>query len=327
MSYSSSNHTYELIEDWAKCPEGWPFSDVAGLSIDSEDRIYILNRGEHPVMVFDREGNLLTSFGEGFFNQVHGIQVCTDGSVYCTDYGNHTVSKFSQEGKLLQVLGKRDQPSKTGYVRKPDYMKSLATIKFSGPPFNRPTGVAFSPTGEIYISDGYGNARVHKFSPDGTLLSSWGEPGSAPGQFRCPHCVVVDKQGHVWVADRENHRIQIFNSQGEFLSQWTDFIRPNDIFIDNEEETVYVAEIFARPKTLSLNSISKPGLRLSIFSLNGELIARWDSIGQSWETATFLAPHAIVVDSWGDIYVGEVPNAFLGIKRGPRAIRKFARIT
>ncbi len=311
MSYGRGKYTYELVDGWAKCPEGCSFSDVVGLSIDSQDRVYVLNRGAHKVMVFDREGNLLTSWREGLFKSVHGIHIGPDGSIYFADAGNHTVSKFTPEGKLLLVLGNKDQPSDTGYTQKSaSFTETLATIKRGGPPFNRPTDIALSSSGEIYVSDGYGNARVHKFSPDGTLLLSWGEPGDAPGQFRLPHCLCVDKQGRVWVADRENHRIQIFDARGEFLEQWTDFQLPHAVFIDNEE-TVYIAEL----------------PRVSIFSIDGNLLARWGSEGQNKETDLFVAPHCIAVDSHGDLYVGEVSMTYAKIDRGARTVQKFARRT
>jgi DNA-binding beta-propeller fold protein YncE len=310
MSYGSGKYTYELVDGWARYPEGWAFVDVCGLAVDSRDRIYVLNRGAHPVMVFDSDGNLLTSWGEGFFKRAHGSCVGPDGSVYCTDDMSHTVSRFTPEGKLLQMLGSKDQPSDTGYVPQSGLYESLATIKRGGPPFNRPTGVALSPAGEIYVSDGYGNARIHRFAPDGSLLFSWGEPGDAPGQFRLPHSVWLDKQERVWVADRENNRIQIFNTQGKFLNQWTDLRRPTDIFI--ADETVYVSEL---------------SQRLSIFTINGELLARWGGEGQDDEAALFFAPHAITVDSKGALYVGEVSKTACGVDRGARTVQKFTRKT
>ena len=312
MLYGAGKYTYELVDGWAKCPEGFSFFDVPGLSVDSQDRVYVLSRSAHPVAVFDCEGNLLTWWGEGFFKRTHGTCVGPDGSVYCTDDKDHTVSKFTLEGKLLLTLGNKDQPSDTGYVQESyDFFWGLTTIKRGGPPFNRPTGIALSPSGEIYVSDGYGNARVHKFSPDGTLLFSWGEPGYAPGQFRLPHSVWVDKQGRVWVPDRENSRIQIFNAQGEFLSQWEDLIRPTDICID-DEGIVYISELC---------------LRVSIFTNDGRLLARWGGGGKDRETTLFIAPHAIAVDSRGDLYVGEVSGTFGGVDRGSRTVQKFARKT
>jgi len=309
MPYGAGKYTYELVDGWAKLPEGQSFLDVGGISIDSQDRLYILNRSDYPIMVFDREGNLLGKWGEGFFNRAHGSCIGPDGSIYCTDDRNHIVAKFTPEGELLMTLGTRGQASDTGYTRTWDFWESLAKIRWGAPPFNRPTGVAVTPSGEIYIADGYGNARIHKFSSDGKLLFSWGEPGGAPGQFRLPHNIWIDRQGRIWISDRENSRLQIFNAESEFLSEWTDVIRPTDIFID-DEETVYVSELC---------------LRVSIFTIDGKLIARWGNEGKDKESALFHAPHAIAVDSRGDLYVGEVSMTSAGVDKGSRTIQKFAR--
>lgn len=313
MPYGSGKYTYELVDGWAKLPQGWKLLDVGGISIDAQDRIYVLNRSEHPVVVFDRQGKMLTSWGEGLFKRAHGSGVGPDGSVYCTDDKNHTVRKFTPEGKLSMTLGKENQPSDTGYVQDYfDFFWSLTTITKGGSPFNRPTGVAVSSSGEIFISDGYGNARVHKFAPDGKYLLSWGEPGYAPGQFRLPHHVWVDKQNRVWVADRENSRIQIFDAKGKFLEQWEDVFRPTGVCLD-EDGVVYVAELC---------------LRVSIFTPKGRLLARWGTEAkQKVEDALFVAPHAIALDSRGDLYVGDVAWTHNKIDRGLRVIQKFARKT
>ncbi|MFC1993200.1 peptidyl-alpha-hydroxyglycine alpha-amidating lyase family protein [Chloroflexota bacterium] len=310
MVYGTGKYRYELIDNWAKLPEGWTFIDVCGIDVDSQDRVYVLDRGPHPIMVFDRDGNLLTSWGEDYFARAHGSCFGPDGSFYCTDDIHHTVSKFSPKGELLTVLGNKDQPSDTGYVQLPSVFDSLDTIKQSAPPFNRPTGVSVSTSGETYVSDGYGNARVHKFSPDGKLLLSWGEPGKGRGQFRLPHAVWVDKQDRVWVPDRENNRIQIFNAQGELLTQWTDVARPTDVFID-DKETVYISELTRR---------------VSIFTIDGKLLSRWDSRDEEQETALFVAPHTIAADSRGDLYVGEVSMSFAKFNRGPQTMHKFALV-
>jgi len=160
------------------------------------------------------------------------------------------------------------------------------------------------------VSDGYGNARIHKFNADGELLLSWGEPGGEPGQFRLPHCVQVDKRSRVWVADRENHRIQIFDAEGKFLTQWTCFVRPTGLSID-KDDTVYVSEL---------------SNRVGIFTMDGKLLAYWGNTGITKEEALFLSPHAIAVDSHGSIYVGSVTMTTMKIDRGPRTIQKFARM-
>ncbi len=314
MEYGKGKYTYEEVEGWVKTPNRWEVINAPGLSIDSQDRLYVMSRGQHPIMLFDREGNLLTTMGEKKFACLHAHHmgahsICVDpeGSVYGADDSDHTVTKFSSEGKVLMILGNKGQPSYTGYVQGGDPIEDLKSIKQVGPPFNRPSGIALSSSGEIYVTDGYGNARVHKFAPDGTLLLSWGEPGKGPGQFRLPHGVWVDKQERVWVCDRENSRIQTFDTQGKFLNQWTDLSRPTGIFID-DEGIVYVSEL---------------NRRVSIFNNDGELLARWGSPKEEEdETAVFVGPHSIVADSRGDVYIGEIRCSV-----GSNAVHKYARKT
>ncbi len=309
MLYGSGKYTYELVEGWAKLPAGWSFVDVGGISIDSQDRLYILNRGPHPVIILDRDGNFLGSWGEGYFKRPHGSRIVPGNIIYCTDDGSHTISKFTMDGKLQSVIGNKDKPSDTGYVQKKDLMESLATIKHGGLPFNRPTGIARSSTGELFATDGYGNARVHKFTPDGKLITSWGEPGTAPGHFNLPHNVWIDKYDRLWVSDRENNRMQQFDTNGKLLAIWMDLFRPTDVFID-KDEIVYISEI-------------RPGV--SIFTIDGRLLARWYNEEKNPATDLFISPHAIAVDSRGDIYVGEVAFTHSAYDRGARTIQKFAR--
>jgi DNA-binding beta-propeller fold protein YncE len=308
--YGNGKYTYELAEGWAKCTDELTFNDAPGVAIDSQDRVYVFSRGNNIIMIFDRDGNLLRTWGKGYFTNAHGVHVARDDSVFCVQTENHTVSKFTPEGKLLMVLGTPDKPSDTGYIRKGDTLSSIATIT-GGPPFNRPTNVAVSESGEIYVSDGYGNSRIHKFSPDGKLLFSWGEPGAAPGHFRLPHSVRIDRKNRIWVVDRENNRIQIFDNRGKFLDQLTGLLRPTDLCFDNED-TVYVSEL---------------GLTVSIFNLEGKLLARWGSTGLNKQTDLFVAPHGIAVDSKNNLYVGEVANTFAKVDRGTRALHKFIRKT
>lgn len=283
--------------------------DVGGLTVDSQDRLYVFNRSSHPVMIFDSNGNFLDSWGEGYFSRPHGSRFDHDGFLYCSDDIDHIVSKFTPDGKLIKVIGQKGVPSDTGYVPQEDLMARLRSITHGGPPFNRPTGVAFSSKGEFYVSDGYGNARVHKFSPDGDLLFSWGEPGSGPSEFMLPHNIWVDSLDRVWVPDRENSRIQIFDENGEYVTEWTQVIRPTDVFID-KNGIVYVSEL---------------AFRISIFSFEGELLARWGNEESDLSMDLFVAPHAIAVDSKGDIYVGEVSMTSGKVDKGSRTVQKFAR--
>ena len=310
MRYGAGKYQYRLVDGWAKLPEGESFIDVGGISIDSQDRLYIFNRSKHPMMVFDSEGNFLTSWGAEHFTRAHGSCIGPDGAIYCTDDKNHTVTKFDADGHVLMVLGTKDTPSDTGYRDVRELFERISSITKGGPPFNRPTGVALSSTGAIYVADGYANARVHKFSPDGKLLFSWGEPGPGPGQFRLPHSIFIDQRDRIWVPDRENHRIQIFDDKGNFLTQWTDLIRPTDVFIDTDE-TVYVSELCKR---------------VSIFTIDGRLLARWGNESHEASDPLFLSPHAVAVDSKGDLYIGEVSMTNSKVDRGPRTIQKFVRI-
>ncbi len=321
MAYGKDKYTYELADWQAKFPGGWQPTEVNSLAIDSQDRLYAFNTGEYPVTVFDREGNLLNTWGEGLFKHSHGAMIGPDDTIYCADDFNHTVNKFTLDGKLLMTLGNKDKPADTGFTwvdetgKRLDFMVALRSVKRGGPPFNGPTSVALSASSEIFVSDGYGNSRIHKFAPDGKLLLSWGEPGQAAGQFIVPHSVAIDKKGRVLVADRHNNRIQIFDAQGKYLTEWGDLGLPTSIFID-KDQTVYVAELMPR---------------LSIFDINGKLLARWGNEGCTKGDPLFVALHSVVVDSRGDIYVAEVMGIHQGTPflatRKTRMIQKFTRRT
>jgi DNA-binding beta-propeller fold protein YncE len=200
VQLGSGEYSFEVNENWAKVPAEIVLGDCAAVGVDRQNRVYAFNRSEHPVVVFDAEGNLLCTWGEGVFRRPHGVHMGPDDTIYLTDDGDHTVRKCTLDGKVLMTLGIPGEP-------KP-YM--------SGEPFHRCTHTALSPRGDLYVSDGYGNARIHKYTPDGKLLMSWGEPGTDPGQFNVPHNICCDPDGWVYVADRENHRVQVFDGNGKF---------------------------------------------------------------------------------------------------------------
>lgn len=317
---------YEANDQWAKLPAGWTWSEVAAVATDSQDRLFVFNRGEHPVIIFDREGTFLSAWGEGLFARPHGIHIGPDDAVYCTDDLDHTVRKFTPEGRLLLTLGERGKPSNTG-AASVDYR----TIVRAGPPFHFPTNLTLSAEGDLYVSDGYGNARVHKFSPRGELLFSWGEPGSERGQFNVPHGIAVDAEGIVYVADRENSRLQLFTPEGQFLDEWIDVARPCQVFIDSVG-LIYVAELGFRAGMWPGTTAPTPqatGGRASIFDRQGKLLARWGGGVDPTAAGNFFAPHDICVDSRGDIYVAEVVMS-AGGNRGLvdptcHALQKFVR--
>jgi DNA-binding beta-propeller fold protein YncE len=294
---------YFADDQWAKLAAGFRWHEATAVAADSRDRVFVFSRGEVPVVIFDRDGTFITAWGKGMFVRPHGIFIGPDDSVYLTDDSDHTVRKFTPDGKLLLTLGTSGKPSDTGATS-----VDFRTIQRAGPPFHYPCNVALSPMGEVYVCDGYGNARIHKFTPDGRLLVSWGEPGSGPGQFRIPHGIAVDSRGIVYVADRENSRIQLFDSSGKYLSEWKDVARPCQVFIDRNDK-FYVAELGYRagmwPGTTA-PSADATGGRVSIFDRDGKLLARWGGGANPTAPGDFFAPHGIWVDSRGDIYVAEV---------------------
>lgn len=321
MNATCQDHGYDVNDRWAQLPAGWGWREVAGVATDARDRVFVFARGEHPVLVFNPDGSFVGSWGEGLFARPHGIHIGPDDSVYCTDDFDHTVRKFTPEGRLLLTLGTSGAPADTG-ATSTDYR----TIRRVGPPFHYPTNVALNAAGELYISDGYGNARVHKFSADGRLLLSWGEPGSGPGQFNLPHGIAVDRDGVVYVADRENSRVQLFDADGKFLAEWKDIARPCQVFLDRDDK-VYVAEVGYRagmwPGT-SAPSADAPGGRLSVFTRRGELLARWGGGDNPATPGDFFAPHDVCVDGHGSIYVGEVTLS-AGGTAGLSSLQKFTR--
>jgi DNA-binding beta-propeller fold protein YncE len=321
--------TFELVPNWEHIPEGWSHGDVAGVATDSHDRVYVFNRSEHPVMVYDADGTFLTSWGEGVFTRPHGITIDHD-VVYCADDTDHTVRVLTLDGQLLHTLGTLNEPTDTGYS--PEGPTNLLSIKRGGGPFNRPTRLSVSPiTNELYVSDGYGNARIHRFSAEGKLIHSWGEPGTEPGQFNLPHSVWVHTDGRVFVCDRENDRIQIFSPDGEFQSMWTNVIRPGDLFID-ADDNVYVGEMAHAAG--STNMAGRPltethHCQLSIRDLEGRILSRLGGGPDPCADGSFASPHGLWVDSRGDLYVGEVTHTALSgsgrYHAGCHSLQKFAR--
>lgn len=311
MLFGSGNQKYELVDEWAELPAGVSFYDIGRARVDDDDNVIVLNRGEHPVTVFDTTGDRRSAWGQGrFSDRPHGMGIGPEGNIYCTDDGAHTVKKFTPDGDLLMTLGAENEPSDTGYRESSDTFEQVASITQSAGPFNRPTGVTVFDSGEIFVADGYGNARVHKFSPEGNLVQSFGKPGADPGHFRVPHSIQHDNKNRLWVTDRENSRVQIFDADGDFITEWTDLIRPTDVVIDGD--VVFITELCKR---------------LSVFTIEGELLTRWGNEQHTGNDPLFIAPHTIAVDSNGDLYVGEASYTYEGVDRGAQTIQKFERAT
>ena len=310
----SGEHRYRVVEDWAKLPDGWEFRDVAAVAVDSKDQVYVFNRGEHPMIVFDREGNFLRSWGEGEYPRAHGIHIGPDETLYLTDDGSHTVRRCTLEGKLLMTLGVPGTPA--------PFM--------SNEPFHRCTHTALSPDGHLFVSDGYGNACVHKYSPDGKLVKTWGESGSDPGQFNIVHNITADDDGWIYVADRENHRVQVFDTEGRYEAQWNNLHRPCGLFMPRGScPHCFIGEL--GPGMAVNRNAPNLGPRLSIVTHEGELVARLGGEeGPGQGPGKFLAPHGLTVDGRGDIYVGEVAytgwQSSFGDREQPRYLRTLQKL-
>jgi DNA-binding beta-propeller fold protein YncE len=303
MSTKVNAPTYRAIPGWEQLPAGYTHPDVAAVAVNSRGRVYLLCRAEHPVLIYERDGKFVGSWGEGQFTmRTHGITIAPDDSVWCVDDAGHSVRKFTPDGKLLLTLGDNaGKPSDSGYDG-----SALTTITRGAPPFNRPTNLAVAPNGDLYVSDGYGNARVHRFSSSGRLLGSWGEPGSGPGQFMLPHGIAVDATGNVLVCDRENDRIQVFTADGGFVREITDVQRPTQIVLAHGR--MYVSELGWRAGQRSFRNgpIDRDlPSHVSVLDANGTVITRLGGPNPC-APGSFCAPHGLAVNSSGDLYVAEV---------------------
>jgi hypothetical protein len=279
------DHRYAVEEGWGM-NEALP--DVTAVDVDSADNVYVFCRGDRPVRVFSRDGRFLRSFGDGMFVRPHGLHIAADDTLYCIDEGSHCVLVMTPQGELISRIGGPD-----------------AAPFMSGKPFNRCTNVAISSKGDIYVTDGYGNARVHRYSRDGELLMSWGEPGVMPGQFNVVHDICCDRQDRIYIADRENHRIQVFDADGVFLDQWHNLHRPCGLAMaDLDQPVFYVGEL--GPATASNQNTPNLGPAISILDHKGRHFARLGAPRAGIEAGAFMSPHGVAVDSHGDIYAAEL---------------------
>jgi hypothetical protein len=296
--------------------------DVAGVGLDAKGNVYLFNRGDHPVMVMDSGGNLLRSWGDKkMFPRAHAVTMGPDDTIWLTDVFDHTVRQCTLDGKILMTIG----------------VNGKAARAMSGEPFNQCTHVAIHPnTGELFVSDGYLNAKVHKYAPDGRLLYSWGEAGNEPGQFNLPHNICTDRDGYVYVADRQNSRVQVFTPNGKLEHIWTGMAMPCGMCMDTRapEQLCYIGELsstwWSRMASDDFwQAWNRPGMgpRLSIYSLDGRLRAKLCDNGQGEGPDRFIAPHGIAVSAEGDIYVGEVSWTVFGrTLQPPRAVRNIVKL-
>ena len=317
--------SYQADANWAQFPEGYHCQEVVGTAINSQNVVYVFNRGEIPVMTFASDGTLIDQWTDLSIQRAHGISILRDDTVVLTDDVGHQVSLYTPNGELIRHLSD-GAASDTG-VENMDYR----TIKHGGPPFNYPTNVVETESGDLFIVDGYGNARVHHFDADYQHVNSWGEPGAAAGEFNVPHGIDIDENGVLYICDRENTRIQRYSQTGELIDIWTDTIRPAQIFIHDNH--AYVSELGY--KTGMFAGDTPPagvttGGRCSIYDRDGNVVCRWGGGADPCAPGDFYAPHDITVDRDGNIYYAEVVWSAGGrheeVMKPYHTLQKFTRI-
>ena len=281
VALAQALRTYEQVTNWAQLPAGTAWQDMMAVDIDAKGDIYALQRTPFKVMVFDSKGKFLRSWGEAMMlPKVHGFRIDREGNAWITDRGLHQVFKFTRSGRLLMELG----------------TKGVAGDNDSKVALNGPADVAFGPNGDIFVADGEStNTRIVKFNKNGMFLKSWGTKGSEPGQLLVPHGIVMDSRGRLFVANRGNKRIEIFDQEGGFLGQIKTAVTPYGLFI-GRDGIIYVADGTKGSESLSVINTRNEKVLAHIPGLNGS--------------------HMLTVDRKGAIYVAEV--------RG-MALRKFVR--
>jgi DNA-binding beta-propeller fold protein YncE len=271
---------YTVQPAWPTVPKGMNLGEVSGVDVDRNGNVWVFNRGHWPVMQFDRGGHLLQSWSAEQFpvRSSHGMRVGPDGSIWAIDVEGHVVFKLNQEGKVLMVLGNR---------------QGTPGNDSAEDAFNRPTNVAFRANGDVYVSDGYVNSRVIEFNPAGEFVRKWGTKGTGDGQFNLVHDVQVDQSGKVYVADRLNERIQVFDADGKYLTQWNGIGAPWGIYYVPKQQAFYMCDG-------KYNRILK-------LNMEGQVVGRMSGWGKAPGKVDYA--HSIAVDpADGSIYVAEIKN-------------------
>ncbi len=264
---------YKVNPDWPTLPPGWNFGEVAGVAVDGKGHVFVFHRGEHSIMEFTPEGRMVRSWGEGLFIRPHAIRVDPEGNIWTVDNDTHQVLKMDPSGRIRMVVGRRGQSGESDEL------------------FNRPTDVAFAPNGDFYVSDGYVNSRVVKFSKEGRYITAWGKKGDGDGEFNLPHSVAVDGQGRVYVGDRENYRVQVFDANGKFLTQWNHVGSPWGLDLQSDQ-TLFLAD----GHNDRILKVTLEGKVLGAFGENGRLPGELNFV------------HHLGLDATGNIFTSEIKN-------------------
>jgi DNA-binding beta-propeller fold protein YncE len=276
---------------WPQRPDGIQWGAVPGVAVDANDNVYIFTRATHPVQVFDKHGKFLRSWGKGI-SLSHHIEIAPDGNVWIADVGHHVIEKYTPEGKLLLTIGTKGE---AGRDKTKMYM---------------PTDMAIAKNGDVFVSDGYGNARIVHFDAKGNYVNEWGSLGHAPGQFSSPHAIAIDSKERLYVADRNNARIQVFDTKGKFLAEWRNLTVPWGLHVTKNDE-IWVCgsspmqwrkddqALGVPPKDQVFLKFNSAGTLLQLFTLP----KGFDGLERPGEVNWV---HAIALDSAGNMYLGDI---------------------
>lgn len=268
---------YQVVKNWAQLPTGWNFGETSGVAVDKNDNVWVFNRGPHPVIEFDKNGKFLRAWNDVPVTTAHGIKVAPDGNIWLVDVKGHQIIEFTPEGRVRMVLGingKKAGTNETPYG------------------FNEPTAVSFLPNGDFFISDGYQNSRVAKYNRDGIFQFQWGKKGKGDSEFDLVHDVVIDKRGLVYVADRLNERVQVFDGTGKFVTKWTNIGAAWGLAYDARQDAMFMCD--------GVNN------RIIKLNMDGQVVGTLSEFGKVEGKLDF--PHHMAVDSSGSLYVAEIKN-------------------
>jgi len=293
---------YEVDPSWPQRPAEMQWAEMSGIAVDRHNHVWLFTRATPPVQVYDTSGKLVRAWGTETIGRAHLLRFDRDGNVWVSDVAHHTVMQFTPEGKLLKTIGTPDQPG------------------CDQTHLNKPTDVAIAANGDLFISDGYGNNRVVHLDRNGRFIKEWGKLGSGPGEFSLPHSIVMDSQGRLYVADRNNARIQVFDVAGRFLAEWRNVMVPWCITITKDDHLWVTGSspMVWRPEDKNLGCPPKDQMVVR-FDTSGRVLQLWTfPLGEEGkeQPGQLNWIHAIGVDSQGNLYLGDI--------RGRRA-QKFVR--
>jgi len=284
--------SYVVDAHWPQRPANMKWDAMSGVAVDAQDRVYIFTRSQDPVQVYDADGKFIRSWGRDRIKTAHHIKIDHEGNIWIADVGYHVVQKYTPQGKLLLTVGTKGKAGRDKTH------------------LNMPTDMAITPKGDIFVSDGYGNNRIVHFDPEGKYVKEWGHLGHKPGEFSIPHAIALDSGGRLYVADRNNVRVQVFDQKGRFLAEWRNVVTPWGLCVTKNDE-IWVcgsSPMTWRKEDKSLGCPPKDQVFIK-FNRDGKVLHLWTvpkGVDGLEKPGDCNWVHAIAADSKGNLYVGDI---------------------